>query len=152
MPSKRSPGAPASATGTRSNNSHDRFSALGARGQAAAAQAIGFGDRPAPQQMVLRGFRPLAKGKLRGFATVELSCGLVLVDLPVFTGRDGAWAALPRKAVLDGERRQKLDANGQPSFQPVAEWRSRELGNRFSATVVELVRLAYPGALDGVPG
>lgn len=148
MQRERSPGAPASATGTGNNNNR-RFNPLGGRKQAA-AQAVAWGDNPAPQGMVLRTFRPLTKGKLRGFVSVELACGLVLIDLPVFIGPNGPWAALPRKAVLDTERRQKLDANGQPTFQPIAEWRSRDLADRFSAAIIELVRKAHPGALDGV--
>jgi hypothetical protein len=35
-------------------------------------------------------------------------------------------------------------------FAPVLEWRSRELGDRFSAAVVALVRAANPDAPDGV--
>ncbi len=150
MAPKRGPGAPASATGTRinSNSNSRRFNPLGGREQAA-AQAVVWGDKPALQGMVLRTFRPLTKGKLRGFATVELACGLVLIDLPVFIGRD-AWAALPRKPVLDTERCQRLDANGQPKFQPVASWRSRNLGDEFSRRVIELVRAAHPDVLEGV--
>ena len=98
--------------------------------------------------MVLRSFRPLAKGKLKGFASVELPCGRVLVDLPVFTGRDGPWTGLPRKAALESERRQKLDANGQPSFQAVAQWCSRDLADQFSAAIIQLVRATHPSALD----
>lgn len=149
MPEKRSPGAPASATGTRSNyHDRSRFSAIGASEQAA-ARAIGFGDNPAPHRIVLRAFRPLLKRALRGFATIELPCGLVLVDLPIFIGRDGPWVALPRRPILDAERRQKLDATGQPSFQAVAEWRTRDLADRFSTAVIEAIVAEHPRALDG---
>lgn len=147
-PERSGPDAAGTATGTRINSNSRRFNPLGSREQAA-AKTVAWGDKPAPQGMVLHTFRPLTKGKLRGFATVELTCGLVLIDLPVFIGRDGPWAALPRKAVLDAERSPKLDTNGQPSFQPVAEWRSGDLADRFSAAEVELVRKAHPGALDG---
>ena len=125
-----------------------RFTPLGGREQAA-AQAVSRGDTPAPRQMRLRGFRPLVKVKLMGFVSVEPTCGLVLHDLPVFIGRDSPWVVLPPKLLLDGERRRKLDANGQPSFQAVAEWHGRDLADRFSAAVIELVRQKHPGALDG---
>lgn len=148
MAPTRSPGAPASATGARINSNASKFSALGTSEQAA-AQAIGFGDKSPTRELVLRAFRPLAKGKLRGFASVELPCGLVLIDLPVFIGRNGPWAALPRKAVLDSERRQKLDPNGKPSFQAIAEWCTRALADAFSASVIELIAAAYPDAFDG---
>ena len=101
--------------------------------------------------MKLLSFRPLNKNGLRGFATVELSIGLRLIDLPIFVGANGPWAALPRKAKLDAERRQKTGADGRPVFEPVADWSSRDLADKFSAAVVDLVRAQHPGALADQP-
>jgi hypothetical protein len=50
--------------------------------------------------------------------------------------------------VLNAARRQKLDANGKPSFQAVIEWRTRDLADRFSAAVIEAIAAAHPSALD----
>jgi hypothetical protein len=90
----------------------------------------------------------MLRGPLRGFATVELACGLVLIDLPVFIGRDGPWTALPRKAVLDAERRQRFGADGKPMFEIIVQWRDRALSGQFSAAVIALVRRAHPGAFS----
>jgi hypothetical protein len=146
-PKRNGPGAPASAAEAKGDDTECSFSPNFSRKQAA-AHAATWGDKLASRRMVLRSFRPLAKGALRGFATVELPIGLVLRYLPIFFTANGPWVGLPRKPLLDTARRQKIDANGQPSFQPVAEWRSRELSDRFSAGVVELVRAAHPEALD----
>ena len=102
----------------------------------------------APRQMRLVGWRPVAKGSLRGFAVVELPIGLKIHDIPVFIGKNGPWASLPSKPQIDRDGRQKV-ANGKAAFSPVLEWQSRELSDRFSAAVVSLVRDAHPGALEG---
>src|ERR1700676_202497 len=75
-----------------------------------AATAAGWGDRP-PRRMRLISWRPVRSGKLLGFASVELGIGLRLFEWPVFAGTNGPWAALPRKARLDREKRQRLGAN-----------------------------------------
>jgi hypothetical protein len=103
----------------------------------AAADAAGF-------------VKPITKGALRGFTTVELSIGLELIDCPVLTGPNGPWAALPSGPQIDKDGRQKTDLNGKRAFEPALEWRDRTLGDRFSAAVVALVRAAHPNVLDKV--
>ena len=112
-----------------------------------AATAAGWGDRP-PRRMRLISWRPVRSGKLLGFASVELGIGLRLFELPVFAGTNGPWAALPRKARLDREKRQRLGANGSPEFEPVAEWKDRASADAFSAAVISAIRAAHPDALD----
>jgi len=101
-------------------------------------------------RMRLIPFRPISKGALRGFASMELPIGLVIEDCPVLVGNNGAWAALPSKPVLDQEgRRAKPD--GEPQYAAIMKWRDRELQDRFSQAVIELVRAAHPDVLeDGV--
>ena len=61
-------------------------------------------------------------------------------DCPAFRAKDGgAWASLPTKPVVDRDCKQKADVNGERQFAPMLEWRSRELGNRFSAAVIALI-------------
>jgi hypothetical protein len=50
-------------------------------------------------------------------------------------------AALPGKPNFEGGR-QKLDAKGKLAYLPLLEWRSKELRDRFSQRVVELVARA----------
>jgi hypothetical protein len=102
-----------------------------------------------PRRMALRRWRPMHRATLRGFADIELPSGLVLHDVAIFAGRNGPWASLPSKPVLDQDGRHRINIAGKPQYAPVAEWRSRELADRFSADVTELVRAAHPDALDG---
>jgi hypothetical protein len=118
------------------------------RGEAAA-----WGDPIPPvaerPRMKLVGWKPIRKGNLVGFATVELSIGLKLIDCPVFVGSNGAWAGLPAKARVDKDGRQRPDANGKRAFEPALAWRNRDLSDRFSAALVELIRRESPGVLEG---
>jgi hypothetical protein len=94
----------------------------------------------------LRGFQPLPKGTLIGFADIELLGGLLVHDCPVFC--DGAWAALRAKPAIDRDGKQKADVNGERQFVPMFERCSRELADRFSAAVVALIEQACPDALN----
>jgi hypothetical protein len=95
----------------------------------------------------LLSFRPMVKGALRGFATIELPIGLRVRDVPILVGRNGAWANLPAKPLLENGQ-QKLDANNKPAYVAVLEWADRDLSDRFSEAVVRLVREKHPKALD----
>jgi hypothetical protein len=65
----------------------------------------------------LRGFRPLPKGALIGFADIGLPGGLLVHECPVFRAKDaGARAALPAKPVVNRDRKQKADINGKRQF------------------------------------
>jgi hypothetical protein len=86
------------------------------------------------------GWKPLVKGALRGFATVELLIGLRLIDCAVLVSKNKAWANVPSNPVLDRDGQQKIEANGKPGYVPVLELRSRDLAQRFSAAVVKVVR------------
>jgi hypothetical protein len=121
--------------------------------------AAGWGLRPPPvlasapvperPRMRLVTWKPtINKGTLRGFATVELPIGLKLVDCPVFVGPSGPWAALPAKPPLNKGGRQRTDANGKRAFGQLLEWRNRNLSDRFSAALVDLVRREHPEALE----
>jgi hypothetical protein len=100
-------------------------------------------------RIALVAWRPLAKGALRGFATIQLPLGLRLIDCPVLVSNGKPWVSLPAKPVLDRDGQHKADPNGKPAYAPVAEWRSRELRDRFSEAVIAAIRRMYPEALDG---
>jgi hypothetical protein len=99
--------------------------------------------------MKLLSCRPVGKGALLAFVTVELEIGLRLIGLPIFgSGTSGPWVGLPRKPRLDRERKQHIGANGKPTFEPCADWATRELQNKFSAAVIELVCAKQPDLFE----
>jgi hypothetical protein len=156
MPTERLPGALAGAAGVGcadDRRSETTSHHAGPITYNAAAQATWGAPLAArrPRTIALVAWRPLVKGALRGFATVELPIGLKLIDCPVLLSSGKAWASLPSKPVLDRDGRQKIDANGKPTYAGILEWRSRELSERFSEAVVRAIRQAYPGAIDEGP-
>jgi hypothetical protein len=110
-----------------------------------------WGPRPEIRQarpkIRLISWKPLVKNSLRGFATIELPIGLKVVDCPVLVSSGKAWASLPTKPVLDRDGKH-LKPDGKPQYSAILEWKSRDLADRFSETVVELVLVEYPDALD----
>ena len=95
-------------------------------------------------------WRPVRKGRLFGFATVELEpIGLRMAEIPVLTGEGGPWACVPAKPRLDADRRQARELDGSPRFDRFLTWSTKRRENDFSAAVVALVRRRHPQDLDG---
>jgi DNA-binding cell septation regulator SpoVG len=144
-PTRSGPGTLAGAAEAEGNITARRFSPNTEK-ELGAAHAAPWRDKPALLRcMVLRSFRPLLKGALRGFATIELPIGLVIHDIPVLLGKNGPWATLPAKPRLSHDGRQIRDANGKAAYAAVLD---RQLATRFSDAVCALVRRAHPDALD----
>jgi hypothetical protein len=100
-------------------------------------------------------FRPMWKGNLLGFVEIELPNGIRISDIPVSTGRQGAFATMPRRPILGSDGRQKPDSNARPARPqdvPFLERRDRDLSGRFADTLVALVLKAHSGAVKGGPG
>jgi hypothetical protein len=98
--------------------------------------------------MRLRNWRPCLRNTLRGFANVELPSGLQIDEIAVHVRRGRARASLPARPMLDTDGRHVV-REGKPQYTTIMRWRTRELADRWSAAVIELVRQANPDALDG---
>ena len=131
--------------GNATEHSRDR-----ARGiDRSVAIAAGFGGAPPPRRMRLTKWKPHRAGALRGFATVRLPSGLLLVDCPVFQNSQAAWAHLPGKPQLDRAGCVVI-TNGVHEYEPIVSWPDRATHDRWSQAVIALVRAADPGAFAGV--
>jgi len=100
--------------------------------------------------MNLVSWRPHASGTLRGFVTVELEIGLIIPDIKVFDGRDGAYVQLPDKPALEGGR-LKCTQNGQPIYYPALKWCDRQRADKFSSAVIKALAAQHPEALVSRP-
>jgi len=96
--------------------------------------------------VVLLGWRPMAKGSLRGFAKVRLGRALVINDIPVLQSNGKAWASMPGKPLVDRDGQPMRDNRGKARFAPILEWSDRDAGDRFSAAVVEAVTREHGAA------
>jgi hypothetical protein len=95
-------------------------------------------------------WRPVRKGRLYGFASVEFQpIGLQMREIPVLRGeRNGPWACAPTKPRLDANGQQQRDVDGAPRYDRILGWSTRRRESDFSAAVVALVRRRHPQDLD----
>lgn len=93
-------------------------------------------------------WKPLRKGALRGFVAVELPIGLTLREMPVLLGNHGPWISLPGKPQIDGSGQLRRDEKGKIAYVAMAQWRNKELTDRFSRAVIDLLLTAHPRALS----
>jgi hypothetical protein len=107
------------------------------------------GYKARPRQMELLEWRPARKNTLVGFVSIELSNGLQVDDIAVHVRGGKAWVSFPARPMLNADGRQVM-RDGRPQYISMMCWRSRDLADRFSVAVVELVRNAYPDAFDDV--
>jgi hypothetical protein len=97
------------------------------------------------ESMRLIDWRPLRKGRLLGFGSVELPIiGLYIFEVPVLQGRAGIWAALPTRPKVNDEGRVLRDVDGRPAYARVLGWRTKRLEEAFSSKVVALVQASHP--------
>lgn len=91
-------------------------------------------------------FTPQARGgSLRGFVDVELSDGLILVDLALHTNPDRArwWILHPGRALLDRDGVVVRNGSGI-AYERTVNFTSRNLRWDFSRRVVDALRASNP--------
>jgi hypothetical protein len=87
---------------------------------------------------------------LRGFASVRVPIGtgaLVISDVGVFSSGDRTWASLPAKPLIGADGRHMTDDAGKKKYAPILSWSDRATSDRWSESVVDLVRTKHPAAL-----
>jgi hypothetical protein len=97
--------------------------------------------------MRILNWKPLVKGGLRGFVDVELPIGLKITGITVMSGRNGPWCGLPSRPLYSADGTPKRDVNGKQSYAAILEWRDRDLGKRFSDSLIALLLEEHPDAL-----
>jgi len=100
-----------------------------------------------PMPVTLLAFKPTHKGALRGFCKVRIGKALVIHDALLMISHGKAWINLPGKPRVDASGTAMRDENNKALFSPVMEWSDRATTDRFSAAVVEQIRIAHPDAL-----
>jgi hypothetical protein len=89
--------------------------------------------------MRLIDWRPLQKGQLLGFSSVELPIGLCIYEVPLLHGQSEGLGG-----VADSEGRVLRELDGRPAYARVMGWRTKRLEEAFSSRVITLVRVAHP--------
>lgn len=92
--------------------------------------------------MKLRNWRAVSRNSLLGFAEIELSNGLIILDISVHQNSGRYWAAMPAVPQLENGKHKIVDGKGQ--WKRVIYWNSRELSDKFSQAVVALIKQKHP--------
>ncbi len=92
-------------------------------------------------------WRPMRRNSLLGFVKVEMPSGMIVCDVSVLTGERGPWASPPSKPMIGRDGAALKDDNGKIKYQPVIDFASKDVRNRFSDAVVTALRAAHPEAL-----
>lgn len=81
-------------------------------------------------------------GSLRGFCTkvTLLKIGMCLHDVGIYVDGDRAWAMPSSKVQVDRNGAALREPNGKLKYAPVVSFISREIRDRFSATIIEAWR------------
>ncbi|NBB69095.1 MAG: hypothetical protein GVY33_02040 [Alphaproteobacteria bacterium] len=88
-------------------------------------------------------WRPINKGTLLGFATVEMPSGMVIHDVGINRNGDGTWASPPGKPQLDRDK-QLIFKNGKLQYAKVVGFTSKDRRDRWSdAIIAELTALGH---------
>jgi hypothetical protein len=136
---------PASGRATRNDNGRRLDVDIAAR--ATWGEPPGCKDSDELRRMVLREWRPARKNTLIGFCSIELPSGLQIDDIAVHLRNGRAWVSFPARPLLDADGQQVV-RDGRPQYVSTIRWRNRDLADRFSAAVVELVRDVDPDAFN----
>jgi hypothetical protein len=98
--------------------------------------------------IIIEDFVPVARNTLRGFARVRMPSGMVLHDVAIHQKGEAAWANPSSKPQLDRNGQQMKDAAGKAMWAPIVSFGSRELRDKFSASVIDALRASYPDVLS----
>ena len=98
----------------------------------------------APDCGRLLDWRRFDKGALIGRATVLLPSGLQISDIGIFANANGRWAQLPSEMMRDSDGQPIKDTvTGKTRYRSPLKWSSRELQERFSASLVALIEAEH---------
>ena len=104
---------------------------------------------PERPKLWLLEWEPVGKGALVGRAKVRLPNGLEISDVALFAKDGRCWVQLQSEPMRDRDGKPFTDETGRSRYRSSIRWTSRELQDRFSTTVVELVLAAHPSAFGG---
>lgn len=96
-------------------------------------------DRP---RMKLLSWQPINKGSLLGKAQIWLPSGLEISDVAVFEKDGRRWAQMPAEMMRDADGQPITDDRGKIKYRTSIRWATRELQERWSAAVLDLLNLA----------
>lgn len=98
--------------------------------------------------VIVEDWKPIGKNTLLGFCRVRLPSGMILHDVAVHMKNGKSWATPAGKPRLGRNGLQMTDtATGKLLWTPIVAFETKQIGDRFSAQVVEALQRGFPDAL-----
>jgi hypothetical protein len=96
---------------------------------------------PKPSGLICTNWRPLNRGSLRGFATIEIpTWHLEIRDIPVHVSEGKWWTSLPARPLLDADHKPIIDEKtGKIIYATVLRFTDIDARVRFSQAVPRAV-------------
>jgi hypothetical protein len=99
--------------------------------------------------IVCTALTPRRSNTLRAFISISLQSGMEMHDLSLHVSGPHAWVSPASKPMLDRNGVAMRDEAGKIKYVPLISFQTKEIRDRFSESVIEAVRLAYPDVLAG---
>ena len=96
---------------------------------------------------VIEDFVKVERNTLRGFAKVRTPSGIIFHDVAIHRQADAAWASPASKPLLNRDGQHIKDASGKAQWVPIVSFTSRELRDKFSTAVIDVLRIPHPDLL-----
>ena len=98
--------------------------------------------------VIVEDWKPVGRNTLLGFCRARLPSGMILHDVAVHSKNGKLWATPAGKPRLGRDGLQMMDATtGKLLWTPIVAFETKQVGDRFSAQVIEALRRAFPTAL-----
>jgi hypothetical protein len=98
--------------------------------------------------IIIEEFVPVPRNSLRGFARVRLPSGLVLHDVSIHVKGDSSWVAPSSKPMIARDGPVIKGPDGKIKYSPVVSFATKELRDKFSASVIAAMRAHRPDMLE----
>jgi hypothetical protein len=113
--------------------------------------APGFGGKPPPPGIKILKFRAWSNPAktVVGFVDIQLPSGIILNGNKLMRGPAGEpWVAPAAVKQLDKNGEPVLDQRGKAKWQPVVDFASPKVRERFGEAVLTALRASHPEAFD----
>jgi hypothetical protein len=109
------------------------------------------GEPPPRRSLILLAWAPINRGPLAGRARVLLPCQLEISDIGVFVQGNMRWCQLPSELLRDSDGAVLKDNRGKLRYRSALKWATRDLQERFSHTLIELIEATHGPVGGGAP-
>jgi hypothetical protein len=91
--------------------------------------------------MICLDFKPVRKNSLLGFATIQMTSGLILKECTYHSLAGKSWASPPGKPQTDGSGSPMKDEKGKAKYVNIVDFASKDVRDKWSGQAVAAVEL-----------